>query len=209
MKNKMLIFIVVCIIASCSAQNVIEMPSIPNPPPHWDRFSTATLQVSECPELDGVYSEPPLIYRSGKAKRFVPSDDFDVYSGYIPFHLGDRSLLRTHAVDSMVNNFEIKQPDPSQLSIVYKNRPTDEIVEVHFRQSEGDFECKDGAIRFPEYRVSGIVEGTSLNFQIRNILVKDISGALVIQSTSGPYRGYSGDLNEEFSYEFIRYPGVD
>lgn len=209
MKYKISIFIVLCMTASCSARDKLEMPLIPNPPPDWEPFSTATLQASECPELEGVYAEPPLIHRSGKTKRFVPSDNLDMYSSYIPFHLGDRSVLRTGAVDYTDNHFKITQPDPAQFFIVYKNRPTDEVVQLHFRQSDGDFECANGMIRFPEYQVTGMVEGSSLNFQIRNIIAKDNSGALVIQSTRGPYRGVSGELNNEFSYEFIRYPSVE
>jgi len=209
MKKGMAVLIVMCTTASCSARDILELPPIPNSPPDWEHFSTATIQASDCPELEGVYSEPPLVYRSGKTKRFVPSDDMALYSSYIPMHLGDQSVLHAGAVDFMVNTFEIKQPDPTQFFLVYKNISTDDVVQLHFRQSEGDFECTDGMVRFPDYQVSGMIEGASLDFQIRNVLVKDVAGALVIQSTRGPYRKYASDSKSEFSYEFIRYPGVD
>lgn len=209
MISKILICIVLCMTASCSARDILEMPLIPNPPQDWEPFSTATLPESECPELEGVYSEPPFVERSGNAKRFGPSDNLDMYSSYIPFHLGDRSLPQTWAADLLAHQFEINQPDSAQFFLVYKNRATDEVVQLHFLQSDGDFECKDGMIRFPKYQVSGMLEGSSLNFQIRNILVKDVSGALVIQSTRGPYRGNSSELNRDFSHEFIRYPSVE
>jgi len=209
LKKKIFVLIVLCTTASCSARDILELPPIPNPPPDWEKISITTLQASDCPELEGIYSEPPLVYRSGKSKRFVPSGHMGLYSSYIPFKLGNRSVLPTDAADFMVNTFEIKQPDPTQFFLVYENIPADNVVQLHFRQSEGDFECTDGMIRFPDYQVSGIIEGASLNFQIRNVLVKDVSGALVILSTRGPYHRYSSDSKNEFSYEFIRYPVVD
>ncbi len=59
---------------------------------------------------------------------------------------------------------------------------------------------------FPIISYYVMIEGRSLNFQVRNILLKDETGALVIQSTRGPFRGNPAKAEKKFMYEFFRYP---
>ena len=77
----------------CSVPDRLAMPSPPGPPSTWNQFSASTLPRSNCPEIEGVYLEPPSIYRSEKETSHTPKDNFDLYSGYVPFHLGDRKEL--------------------------------------------------------------------------------------------------------------------
>ena len=194
--------------AACSAPERLEMPSLPDAPLDWKTFDFSLFPGSNCPNISGKFSEPPLIYRSGKKSRFTPRDNFDLYSSYIPFHLGDRKELKVNNMDLASDHFVIEQPDAAQLYFVYINGLTGLPVEYHFRSKEGDFECKDGYIEFPNFAKYGMIEGRSVNFQIRNILVKDEQGALIIQSTRGPFRGNATKSSYEFTFEFFLYPVV-
>jgi len=206
MRSKIASLFLMCSSAACSAPDKLEMPTIPDPPSGWQSFSWSSIPGSACPKLEGEYSEPPLIFRTGNEARYTASDNFDLYSSYIPFHLAERRELEANELDLPNDSFVIRQPDKSQFQFVYLNEHTQSIVEYLFLSSEGDFKCHGGYIEFPNYTTYGIIEGKSVNFQIRNIVVKDEAGALVIQSTRGPFRGNTIKSKSEFTYEFIRYP---
>ena len=90
MKTEITALIVMFLSAACSVPDKLEMPPFPNPPTNWKPFSLLSIPGSNCPKLEGEYSEPPLIYRSGKKVKYPSTDNFDLYSSYIPFHLGER-----------------------------------------------------------------------------------------------------------------------
>jgi len=209
MKSEITTLILMFSTAACSAPDRLEMPSFPDPPTNWKTFSLSSIPGSNCPNIEGEYSEPPLIYRSGKKAKYTPTDKFDLYSSYIPFHLGERRELEANDLDLARDHFVIRQPDVTQFYFVYLNELTRSLVEYHFRSTEGDFECKNGYIEFPNYTTYGMIEGRSVNFQIRNVVVMDETGALVIQSTRGPYRGELSNAKKEFSFEFLRYSASD
>ena len=190
---------------ACSAPEMLEIPYPPDTPNNWKKFSTSTIAGTDCPILEGEYLEPPSIYRSGKEVRHIPKDNMDLYGGYIPFHLGERNELSVNEMNLTSHRFVIRQPNATQFYFFYLIEQTNTLVEYHFRSEEGDFECQAGHIEFPKITRYGMIEGRSMNFQIRNILLKDKSGALVIQSTRGPYRGNPSKAEKEFSYEFFRY----
>ena len=156
-----------------------------------------------------MYSQPPLISRSGKEASFIPKDISGLYSSYIPFHLGDRRELKANDIGLDSDHFAILQPDATQFYFLYLNEYSGSLVEYHFRSTEGDFECQDGYVEFPHFTTYGMIEGKSVNFQIRNILIKDAGGSLVIQSTRGPFRGGVTNGVGEFTFEFFQYPLVD
>jgi hypothetical protein len=194
---------------ACSAPDRLEMPPISGSPPGWKSFNLTTIPESNCPIIAGEYSEPPFIYRSGKVAGFMPKDNLDLYSSYIPFHLGERREMETNDINLHGDHFWVRQPDATQFFFVYLNDSTGTLVEYHFRSKEGDFECRDGHIEFPYYEIDGMVEGRSVNFQIRNIVIKDEQDALIIQSTRGPLRGAAKMTENPFTTEFFRYPKVD
>ena len=78
-------------------------------------------------------------------------------------------------------------------------------MDYHFKTVEGDFTCRKGHVEFPVVKNNMMIEGVSMNFQIRNALVQDKNGALVIHSTRGPFQGNESSSSRGFSYEFIRY----
>ncbi len=168
----------------------------------------SSIPGTNCPDLAGEYSEHPLIYRSGKELKYISGDNFDLYSSYIPFHLGERRELAANDMDLATDHFVIRQPDATQFYFVYRSEQTGSLVEYHFRSTEADFECQAGYIEFPNYTIYGMIEGRSVNFQIRNTVNRDKGGALIIQSTRGPFRGNAGKISNEFSYEFFRYPNA-
>lgn len=194
---------------ACSAKERLEMPPIPDPPADWKPFSWSTIPGTICPKLTGEYSEPPLINRSGKETSLTPKDSFDIYSSYIPFHLGERRELESVDIRLANDHFAIRQPDDTQFYFMYLNEQTGLPVEYHFRSTEGDYTCKGGYIEFPIYATYGMIEGTTVNFQIRNIMVKDEKGALVIQSTRGPVHGSTTNSINEFTLEFFQYPKAE
>ena len=209
MKTEITALILMVSSVACSAPDRLEMPPIPDPPPNWKSFSLSFSPESNCPNLEGEYSEPPLIYRSGKKAKYTPSDNFDLYSSYIPFHLGERRELEANDSDLAKDHFVIRQPDDTQFYFVYLNEHTRSLVEYYFRSTEGDFECQNGYIEFPNYTTYGMIEGRSVNFQIRNVVLMDETGALVIQSTRGPFRGKLSNTKQEFTFEFFRYSSSD
>lgn len=209
MKKVTAALIIVFLSVACSAKERLEMPPIPEPPSNWKAYNWSTISGTICPKLAGEYSEPPLINRSGKEAGFIPNDSFDLYSSYIPFHLGERRELESNDLNLVSDHFVIQQPDSTQFYFVYLNEQTGFLVEYRFRASEGDYECKGGYIEFPIYSTFGMIEGRTVNFQIRNIVVKDESGAFVIQSTRGPSRETSTNSINEFLFEFFQYPKVE
>jgi len=194
---------------ACSVPERLAIPPPPDPPTGWNQFSMSTVSGTDCPILEGEYLEPPSIYRSGKEAKYIPKDNMDLYSGYIPFHLAERKDLAVNEIGLTSDHFLIRQPDVTQFYFLYLNEQTKNIVEYHFQSDEGDFKCNGGYIEFPNYTVYGMIEGTSVNFQIRNIIVKDNAGALIIQSTRGPFRGNPSKVTNEFMYEFFRYSAAN
>lgn len=208
MRTETAVLILLLSSAACSAPDRLEMPPIPGPPPGWKSFNLTTIPESNCPSIAGEYSEPPSIYRSRKEEGFMPKDNLDLYSSYIPFHLGERRDLETNDINLHGDHFLVRQPDATQFFFVYLNDRTGTLVEYHFRSSEGDFECQGGHIEFPLYKIYGMVEGLSVNFQIRNIVIKDEQDAFIIQSTRGPLRETAKITENPFTTEFYRYPKV-
>ena len=206
MKTEIATLIILFSSTACSAPDRLEMPPISGPPPGWGSFTLTTMPESDCPIIAGEYSEPPSIYRSREVEGFLPKDNLDLYSSYIPFHLGERREMETNDINLPGDHFWIRQPDAAQFFFVYLNDRTGTLVEYHFRSEEGDFECQDGHIEFPNYEINGMIEGRSVNFQIRNILIKDEQDALIIQSTRGPFRGTAKMTENSFTTEFFRYP---
>ena len=149
--------------------------------------------------------EPPLVHRVEVDPKSVPKDTSGLYSGYIPFYRADREEFSANEKEGSGNSFTIRQPDETQFYFSYFSEPTNLLVEYHFQLDEGDFACRNGQIEFPKITSYGVIEGMSVNFQIKNVLLKDEKGALVIQSTGGPYRGTTSQESKKFMFEFIKY----
>jgi hypothetical protein len=156
-----------------------------------------------------VYLEPPTIHRQGASDNYLPKDDSWLFSAYIPLHRADRSGLTPDAFQVPRNGFVIRQSDASNFYFFFLNYQATEIAEYHFRSDEGDFECHNGYIEFPKLSSYGMIEGRTINFQIRNVLLSDETGALVIQSTRGPFRGRPSEMERSLLFEFFRYPRKD
>jgi len=205
MRNVTAVVALVLYCASCSLPDELEIPPLPGPPDDWHGFSTSTIPGSDCPMIEGEYFEPPSIQRSKNNRKYIPKDNLWLFSGYIPLHLADRQVLAKSKLNIRKNSFVIRQPDASHFYFSFLNHQATSVSEYYFKSDEGDFDCHDGYIEFPKITRYGMIEGRSVNFQIRNILLKDKSGALVIQSTRGPYRGNPSKVEKEFSHEFFRY----
>lgn len=206
MKNLIIIVSLVFSGFACSTPSRLELPPPPGPPGGWIQFSTTTISGSNCPMIEGEYLEPPTIHRSGHDSKYLPKDTAWLFFGYIPLHHADRKELAASELNIRRNSFVIRQPDASHFFLSFLNAGATAISEYHFRSDEGDFECSGGYIEFSEISRYGMIEGRSVNFQIRNILLKDKTDALIIQSTRGPFRGYSSKTAKDFMYEFFRYP---
>ncbi len=191
--------------AACTGSVRLEFPVLPDPPINWSQWSLLTLSNSNCPIIEGVYKQPPIIHRTAEKAGFLPSDKMDLYSGYIPFFLADRKEKLPGSLSLPNKGFEIRQSDATEFYFSYFNENNTLVVEHHFRSDEGDFNCYNGFMEFPTITNYGMIEGMSVNFQIRNILMKDENGALIIQSTRGPYHGNPSSLSSVFSYEYFRY----
>lgn len=205
MRTKVLMMVWAFASVSCSSPDELEIPPSPDPPSHWNDFSTSTMSNSDCPTIAGIYLEPPFIYRLGVDTELIPKDITGLYSRYIPFHRAERNELEANEMSLLNNSFAIRQTDSTQFFFSYFNEPTNVVVEYHFQSDKGDFECRNGRIEFPIITSYGVIEGMSVNFQIKNVLLKDVDGALVIHSTGGPYRGRASKQRNAFMTEFIRY----
>ncbi len=205
MKNKIVLIFLVLSGVSCSASENLEIPAPRALPSNWGLLSTSTILGTDCPMIEGVYLDPPVIHRSAANIKNAPKDSLNLYSSYIPFYRAERRELGLANLDMSANNFMIRQPSADEFYFVYFAKHIKSIVEYYFQSSEGDFKCVDGHIEFPHFTSYGMIEGMSVNFQIRNILVKDETGALIIQSTRGPYRKYIMKTKNTFTDEFYRY----
>ena len=205
MKNKITVTFLVLFGVSCSTPDKLKMPAPHTAPINWTAFSMSTIPGTDCPIIEGTYLDPPSIFRSADGAKNVPKDNLSLYSAYIPFHRADRRELGLVQQDMLANSFIIRQPEADEFYFLYFAKHINSLVEYYFQSSEGDFECRDGHIEFPRFTSYGMIEGISVNFQIRNILLKDEKGALVIQSTRGPYRKNIMKSKNTFTDEFYRY----
>lgn len=190
---------------SCATPQSLEFPPLPGAPENWDQFSTATIAGSDCPPIAGAYLEPPTVYQAGVDEKYQRKTNEWLFVGPIPFQRADEEQLAPGALDVPRHGFVIRQPTASRFDFYFFNHQVTAISGAHFRSDEGDFECHNGYIEFPRLISYGMIEGRTNNFQVRNVLLMDETGALVIQSTRGPYRGTQSKMKGEVSYEFIRY----
>lgn len=190
---------------ACSALSVLEIPPVSNPPKDWISYSSMMFPDSQCADIGGMYLEPPNMYKDGKMLNLAPEDKAGSYYGHIPFHIAEKEKFKENENDLLKTVFLIRQPDAENFYFSFLTEKLG-IVEYHFRADEGDFKCKDGYIEFPIIRSYGMIEAMSVNYQIRNVVIRDDSGALVIQETIGPYRGDPATAAKEFKYKFLRYP---
>lgn len=191
--------------AACSTGALLEIPPVPGPPVNWGQFSNSTLPGSDCPKLSGVYMEPPEVYPTAKKVIVNFEHHTGSYYGHFPFHRADRKDLTENEFSLTNNQFIIRQPDAGNFYFSFKTE-SDSIVEYHFRTEEDDFECKGRFIEFPILTSDGMIEGMSVNSQIRIVILRDKTGALVIQKTIGPYRGDPSTAGNQFTHEYLRYP---
>ena len=205
MTKSLPIMMLMALCVSCATPGALELPPVPGAPADWYDFSTATLPGSECPNISGEYLEPPLIERTGDVSGFFPKGTKWLFFGYIPLHRADRKVLPVDAFSGRNNSFIIRQPNAGSFDFLFLNYDATAASRYRFRSDEGNFSCHDGQIEFPVITRYGMIEGMSFNFQIRNVLMKDASGALVIQSTRGPSRGHR-PRPDKILYEFMRYP---
>jgi len=194
---------------ACSGSETLVIPPFPDVPADWAKFSSSTIPGSDCPFIEGEYSEPPQIHRLGGDARYFPEDNKWLFLGYIPFHLADRKELKISKQSPRKNNFVIQQLDASHFHFSFLNEQATATSEYNFMSDDGDFKCNNGFIEFPEINRYGMIEGVSVNFQIRNVLFVDEESALIIQSARGPYRGSSSKDVKDFTYEYFRYPKED
>ncbi|HLF29424.1 MAG TPA: hypothetical protein VI566_00185 [Xanthomonadales bacterium] len=195
--------------ASCAAPQPLAFPPLPGAPDDWHAFSTASIPGSECPLIEGVYLEPPSVHRQGAKRKYLTKNDHWLFIGPIPFFRATEEHLAAGELDVPKHGFVVRQPDASTFDFFLYNYQATAISKSHFRADEGDFECHRGYIEFPTLVSYATTEGGSTNFQVRNVLFVDETGALVIQSTRGPYRGSQSQMAREVSYEFFRYPRSD
>lgn len=192
------------LLAACSSSAILEIPPISELPANWGQLSTSTFPGSSCPKISGQYSEPPVIYRSDGKVMANSRDGPGSYYGYFPLHLADRKELAEGGISIPSNRFLIKQLDADNFYLSFTTQKSS-VVEYHFQAEEGDFECKDGYIEFPIIGRSGMIEGKSVNSQIRNVVFRENAGALIVQKTIGPYRGDASTADKKFKHEFLRY----
>jgi len=209
MKNLCAIVSLAFLGVACSGSETLIIPPFPDPPTDWAKFSSSTIPGSDCPFIEGEYLEPPQVRRLGGDARYFPEDDQWLFLGYIPFHLADRTELKVNEQSLHKNNFVIRQPDASHFYFSFLNEQATVTSEYNFRSDDGDFKCGKGVIKFTEINRYGMIEGVSVNFQVRNVLFVDEERALIIQSARGPYRGSSSKGSKDFTYEFFRYPKDD
>ena len=190
---------------ACSTGTRLEIPPVPGPPVSWGQFSTSTLPDSNCPKLSGVYIEPPEIYPAADNVKTKLEQNTGSFYGHFPFHLADRKELAGSEFNLTSNQFIIRQPDAGNFYFSFKTE-SNSIVEYHFQIEEDDFECKGRFIEFPILTNDGMIEGMSVNSQIRIVLLSENTGALVIQKTIGPYRGVPSTTGDQFTNEYLRYP---
>ena len=135
----------------------------------------------------------------------VPEVETGSYYGHVPFHIAKKERFKESKADLLKTMFSIRQPDMDNFYFSFLTEKFD-IVEYHFRADEGDFKCKSGYIEFPVTSSYGMIEAKLANYQIRNVLLRDDSGALVVQETIGPYRGNTSTETKGFKYKILRYP---
>ena len=192
------------LIVACSSSALLDIPPVQKPPANWSQSSTLKFPNSNCPKMAGEYSETPVIYQSAGKVMTSSEDVRRSYYSYFPFHLADRKVLSDDEINLDSDLFLIRQTDADNFYISFKTHGAG-TVEYHFRATEEDFACKNGYIEFPIVISDGMLEGMSANFQIRNVMFRDNTGALIIQKTIGPYRGNPSTASNRFKHEFIRY----
>lgn len=205
MRRQSILLIYLHFCTACSSLSVLEIPPVSSPPENWNGYSATMFPDSQCADIGGMYLEPPDIHKDGKMPTLAPEDEEGSYYGHIPFHIAEKEKFRESEIYLFEKVFLIRQPNAENFYFSFLTEKFG-IVEYHFRADEGDFKCKDGYIEFPVISSYGMIEAMSVNYQIRNVILRDYSGALVIQETIGPYRGNPSTQAKEFKFKFLRYP---
>ncbi len=204
MKTKVIVLFFACFNFACTTQEILDFPDPTPLPTHWGQKSTSRIAGTNCPFISGEYSEPPEIYEIDKTGQKSIKADWGSYYGHIPFHLADRVEHESNKFGLSEKRILMTQSDEASFTMAFlTHRKT--LVEYIFKSKEGDYQCNGGYIKFPDFSSYGMIEGMSVNFQIRNILLTDETGSLIIQTTRGPYRKYLRKTKNTFTDELFRY----
>ena len=205
MRKRLLILTCIFCCSACSTTSVLEFPPVFDLPKIKKVDRSKTLPGSKCVDIGGIYLKKPIIVVEGAIQNGKASDETGSIYRHIPFHLAEKLEAKEGNASGLDALFLIRQPDADNFYFSLMTKKLG-LVEYHFRSGDGDYKCKDGYIEFPSTIYDGMIEAKSVNFQIRNVILRDESGALIIQQTSGPYRGNPSNADKKFKYEYLRYP---
>ncbi len=196
-----------CVVFSCFActtKEILILPEASQLPANWGRLSESRLSGSDYPLISGKYLEPPDVIQVNKSGKREFLGIEGSYYGHIPLHIADEIEHKSNVLGLDINELRIRQIDANQFTVAYITARHN-LVEHLFNAYEGDFECKEGYIEFPVLSGYEMVEGRTANYQIRNVMFNDLNGALIVQTTIGPYRKYIINSKNIFKEEFYRY----
>lgn len=202
-----ILMILTCIFGcnACSTTSVLDLPPVFDLPESKVVEQSKTLPDSKCVDIGGVYLKKPAVLVDSGIQNGATNDEKESIYRHVPFDLAEKREIKEGNTISLNTVFLIRQPDEDSFYFSFVTKALG-LVEYHFRAGDGDYRCKDGYIEFPLIIYDGMIEAKSVNFQIRNVVLRDESGALIIQQTSGPYRGNPSSAKNKFKYEILRYP---
>jgi len=198
---------IVCIALSCFActtKEILVLPDASQLPIGWGEMNDLRFPESDCPLISGKYLEPPDVFQMEKKNEREFLGNEGSYYGHIPFHIADEIEDKSVVLGLSANEMSINQIDATQFTVAYITVRQSSVAHL-FDSHEGDFVCNDGYIEFPIYIHYGMIEGMSVNAQVRNVLFRDSKGSLIVKTTIGPYRKHIINSKNFFKEEVYRY----
>jgi hypothetical protein len=204
MRTKVIVLYLAFSCVACTTTEILDFPEATQLPVHWGEINVSRFSGSNCPSISGKYSEPPDIYQVDKNGHREFQGIEGSYYGFIPFHIAKEVKHESNKLGLSANQFLLQQVDSSNFTMAYLT-PRSNLVEYLFNADNDDFKCNEGYIEFPVFISYGMLEGQSVNAQVRSILFKDENGALIVRRTIGPYRKYLVNTKNTFTDEFLRF----
>lgn len=208
MRKKLVSLACIFCCAACSATSVLQVPPVSSQPELGNMGQSMSFPGSQCADIEGTYLRVPIADLDVDLLTKAPNDETGLLYSHIPFRLADKTEVKAANAESLKSLFSIRQPNADNFFVSFSTQKFG-VVEYHFRADEEDFSCEDGFIIFPLVKAYGMIEGMSVNYQIRNVIFRDNAGAFVIQETKGPYRGSPSTSAKKFKFRSFRYPNYD
>jgi hypothetical protein len=131
-------------------------------PEHWGELSTARLESTECPLINGFYNNDGYIYEL--IDNIENSDAANSNFKITPSILVPWNKEPSHRSSNNINSVVIKNQNEDSFTVIKPElRNSTNGMSYVFAQSKNEYKCKDGWVVFEEQKYDSSSESSSSN----------------------------------------------